>query len=39
MQEVSDAAFDIDNKISFNMTGSLSKQKKKAFERLDLLKL
>lgn len=37
MQEVSDAAFDIDNKISFNM-GQLPKQKKKALERLDLLK-
>jgi len=38
MQELSDAAFDVDLKISINVTGSLPKQKKKALERLDLLK-
>ena len=38
MQEISDAAFDTDNSTSFNIAASIPKHKRKALERLDLLK-
>jgi len=39
ISEISEAAFAVDDKISYNLSGNMSSAKKKALQRLEMIKL